>query len=202
MPGAAATFALRATTDAQEASTTDGRAERLRDRNHLRGRLYADAVSRCRPGRRQQRHRDAGGQHPGVTNCERRADAGRRRHGTHRPAPTAAAPTATAPTTAAPTVSATSGYKDGTYPGQGTSRRRGLSVSVTVQSGTITNVQITSVNTEYPVSRIASLPAAVLKQQTANVNVISGATYSSQAFKQAVQQAVALAQTSSGPVAG
>ena len=44
--------------------------------------------------------------------------------------------------------------------------------------------------TSYPVSRIASLPSAVVKAQSANVNVISGATYSSQAFKQAVQQAL------------
>jgi uncharacterized protein with FMN-binding domain len=75
-------------------------------------------------------------------------------------------------------------------------------VAVSIQGGVITNVQITSVNTEYPVSRIASLPGAVVKQQTASVNVISGATYSSQAFKQAVQQALAVAQASSGPVTG
>lgn len=100
------------------------------------------------------------------------------------------------------TTAAASTYKDGTYAGQGTSRRGGLSVSVSIQSGAITNVQITRVNTEYPVSRIASLPGAVVKQQTANVNTISGATYSSQAFKQAVQQALALAQAGSGPVAG
>ncbi len=102
-------------------------------------------------------------------------------------------PTATATSTA--TATATSGYKDGTYSGQGTSRRGGVNVSVTVQGGSITNVQITSVSTQYPVSRIASLPSAVIKQQSANVNVISGATYSSQAFNQAVQQALSLAQT-------
>jgi uncharacterized protein with FMN-binding domain len=33
----------------------------------------------------------------------------------------------------------------------------------------------------------------VVQTQTANVNVVSGATYSSQAFKQAVQQALAQA---------
>jgi uncharacterized protein with FMN-binding domain len=98
---------------------------------------------------------------------------------------------ATATTTA--TSTATSAYKDGTYTGQGTSRRGGVNVSVTVQGGVITNVQITSVSTEYPVSRIASLPSLVVKQQGANVNVITGATYSSQAFKQAVQQALSLA---------
>jgi uncharacterized protein with FMN-binding domain len=71
-------------------------------------------------------------------------------------------------------------------------------VTVTVQGGRITNVQITAVNTEYPVSRIASLPSMVVKGQTANVNVVSGATYSSQAFKQAVQQALAQAATAVG----
>jgi uncharacterized protein with FMN-binding domain len=98
---------------------------------------------------------------------------------------------ASAPTT----TSATSTYADGTYTGQGTSRRGGVSVSVTIQGGSISNVQITSVSTEYPVSDIASLPAQVVKQQSANVNVISGATYSSQAFKQAVQQALSKSQT-------
>lgn len=92
--------------------------------------------------------------------------------------------------TATSTATASTTYKDGTYTGQGTSRRGGVSVSVTIQNGQITNVQITGVNTEYPVSDIASLLSQVVKQQTANVNTISGATYSSQAFKQAVQQAL------------
>jgi uncharacterized protein with FMN-binding domain len=77
-----------------------------------------------------------------------------------------------------------------------------MTVSVSIQGGAIANIQITSVNTEYPVSRIASLPGQVVKQQTANVNVITGATYSSQAFKQAVQQALAQAQAGSLQVAG
>jgi uncharacterized protein with FMN-binding domain len=109
---------------------------------------------------------------------------------------------ASAPATAVSTFASATAYKDGTYTGQGTSRRGGVSVSVTVQSGAITNVQITSVSTQYPVSRIASLPGVVVKQQTANVNVISGATYSSQAFTQAVQQALKVAQATSGPVVG
>jgi uncharacterized protein with FMN-binding domain len=68
-----------------------------------------------------------------------------------------------------------------------------VTVSVTVSGDKITNVQITKVTTKFPVSRIASLPAQVIQQQTANVNVVTGATYSSQAFKQAVQQALAQA---------
>ncbi len=54
--------------------------------------------------------------------------------------------------------------------------------------------QITSVTTKYPASRIASLPGQVVQNQTANVNLVTGATSSSQAFKQAVQQALAQAQ--------
>lgn len=95
---------------------------------------------------------------------------------------------------ATPTASATTAYADGTYSATGTSALGNVTVSVTVTGGTISNVQITKVTTKYPVSRIASLPAQVVKSQTANVSVMSGATYSSQAFKQAVQAALAQAQ--------
>jgi uncharacterized protein with FMN-binding domain len=102
--------------------------------------------------------------------------------------------TATPNATATATATATS-YADGTYTGTGSSRFGNVTVSVTTSGGVITNVQITKVTTSYPVSRIASLPAQVVQHQTANVNVVSGATYSSQAFKQAVQQALSQALT-------
>lgn len=103
-----------------------------------------------------------------------------------------ATPTATAvPPTAVPSSST---YADGTYSATGTSNLGNVTVSVTIASDTITNVQITKVTTKYPVSRIASLPTQVISKQTANVNVVSGATYSSQAFRQAVQQALVQAQ--------
>jgi uncharacterized protein with FMN-binding domain len=104
--------------------------------------------------------------------------------------------TPTTAATASPTPAATastSSYADGTYTGTGTSRFGNVTVSVTTSGGAISNVQITKVTTSYPVSRIASLPAQVVQKQTANVNVVSGATYSSQAFKQAVQQALSQA---------
>ena len=108
-----------------------------------------------------------------------------------------ASPPASSPTAVTPVISAgsagTAAYQDGTYTGQGTSRRGGVSVSVTIQSGRIQNVTITASNTEYPVSRIASLPAQVVSRQSAQINAITGATYSSQAFQQAVQQALAKA---------
>jgi uncharacterized protein with FMN-binding domain len=87
-------------------------------------------------------------------------------------------------------------YANGTYSGGGTSRFGKVNVSVTIAAGRISNVQITSVTTKYPAARIASLPALVMQGQTANVNVVTGATYSSEAFKQAVQHALALAVAS------
>src|SRR5207245_529283 len=65
-------------------------------------------------------------------------------------------PVVGASTTVSTLVAAsTSTYANGTYTGQGTSRRGGVSVAVTIQGGAIANVQITGVSTEYPVSRIA-----------------------------------------------
>lgn len=84
-------------------------------------------------------------------------------------------------------------YADGTYAGTGTSRRGNVSVSVTVASGKISNVTLTGVTTEYPVARIAGLPAQVVSRQSAQVDSVSGATYSAQAFRLAVQAALARA---------
>jgi uncharacterized protein with FMN-binding domain len=112
--------------------------------------------------------------------------------------PSASAPTvvvgasATATATATPTTatSPASTYSDGTYSATGTSPLGNVTVSVSLSSDRITNVQITKVTTKFPVSRIASLPAQVIQGQTASVNVVTGATYSSQAFRQAVQLAL------------
>src|SRR5579864_4112654 len=84
--------------------------------------------------------------------------------------------------------------KDGTYTGVGTSRRGSVQVALTVQAGRIANVNITGANTEYPVRDIASLPGEVVSRQSAQVDVVGGATYSSMAFRGAVQQALQRAQ--------
>jgi uncharacterized protein with FMN-binding domain len=110
---------------------------------------------------------------------------------------TATPTTPTAPPAAssgAPAQTQASTYKDGTYTGSGTSRRGGVDVQLTIQDSRITNVTITRVTTQYPVSRIASLPAEVIARQSAQVDRISGATYSVQAFQQAVQQALSSAR--------
>jgi uncharacterized protein with FMN-binding domain len=115
------------------------------------------------------------------------------------PAPTpviaASAPSTTpAPTATQSAPAATATYRDGTYSGQGTSRRGGFTVAVTVQGDRIVDVTLTKVTTQYPASRIAALPGQVVARQSANVDRVTGATYSVQAFQQAVQQALAQAR--------
>src|ERR1051326_5319676 len=104
------------------------------------------------------------------------------------PTPVTAGPAATSvPAAGAPAVTP---YTNGTYPGTGTSRRGNVSVSVTIANGRITAVDLTRVATEYPASAIASLPAQVVAKQSAQLNGTSGATYSAQAFRGAVQAAL------------
>jgi len=84
-------------------------------------------------------------------------------------------------------------YKDGAYEGAGRSRRGDVEVTVTIQGGRITRVSLDTVTTYYPVRYIAGLPAQVIARQSANVDMISGATISVVAFRTAVQQALAQA---------
>ena len=105
-----------------------------------------------------------------------------------------ATPTSTSTSTSTSTAAATGAYRDGTYTGTGNSRRGSVQVSVTIQSGRIASVNIGRVSTEYPASDIARLPNEVVSRQSAQVDVVSGATFSSIAFRGAVQQALQQAQ--------
>lgn len=108
------------------------------------------------------------------------------------PTATATAPAASqsVPAQGVPAQSAGTKYKDGTYTGSGTSRLGDVSVAVTIQGGQISDVRITGGTTHYPLSRISRLPGEVVSAQGTNIQLVSGATYSSQAFKQAVTQAL------------
>ena len=101
-----------------------------------------------------------------------------------RAAPASATP---APATATSASQTTSGYKDGTYTGQG------VWVQVQVMAGRIANVTITRSTLQYPLRDIAGLPQQVVQRQTAQVDLVSRATYSSMAFRGAVSQALASA---------
>jgi major membrane immunogen (membrane-anchored lipoprotein) len=90
-------------------------------------------------------------------------------------------------------TSTTGAYRDGTYTGSGSSRRGDVWVSVDVQGGKISQVTITRSTLQYPLRDIAGLPAQVVERQSPQVDIVSRATYSSQAFRTAVSQALAKA---------
>jgi uncharacterized protein with FMN-binding domain len=103
------------------------------------------------------------------------------------PTPQTAAPPAQGTTS----VQTQGAYKDGTYGGQGSSRRGDVWVNVQIQGGRIANVTITRTTLQYPLRDIANLPAQVVQRQSAQVDIVTRATYSSMAFRGAVSQALA-----------
>ncbi len=112
------------------------------------------------------------------------------------PTDTAPAPTPTAPATQPPAV-ASGAYRDGTYTGPQVDAYYGLvQVQATIQNGKIANVQFL----EYPNDRRTSvrindiaipyLQQEAIQAQNANVDIISGATLTSQAFADSLQSAL------------
>ena len=116
------------------------------------------------------------------------------------PTPTQAPPTAVIPTptpTPKPTQNPGSPYKDGSYSGDQADAFYGyIQVQATISSGKITNVQFL----QYPNDRETSiminsqadpmLAQEAIQAQSAQVDIISGATDSSQAFIQSMQSAL------------
>jgi uncharacterized protein with FMN-binding domain len=85
-------------------------------------------------------------------------------------------------------------YKDGTYQGTGSNRRGSMGAAVTIKNDKITDVQIINFAMHYSIDDVVGLPQEVLQNQSAQVNNVSGATYSTQAFEDAVQDALSQAQ--------
>ena len=81
------------------------------------------------------------------------------------------------------------------------SRHGGVNVKVVIQNGKIVSAAITGTSTRYSPNVISSLPGEVLASQSANVNLVSGATDSSEAYQQAVAQALSQAGGSGATVA-
>jgi uncharacterized protein with FMN-binding domain len=75
-------------------------------------------------------------------------------------------------------------------------RRGEIEVAVTLNKDKITDAQISNWGMHYSESDIDGLPDEVIKRQSASVDFVSGATYSSQAFTDAVQDALNKAQNS------
>ncbi|MFD2617611.1 FMN-binding protein [Terrilactibacillus laevilacticus] len=85
-------------------------------------------------------------------------------------------------------------YKDGVYNGSGSNHIGSVSVSVTIKNGSIAKVQITNCTTSYSKSYIDGLPDQVVQRQSSQVDVVSGATLSTEDFQTAVDQALASAK--------
>ena len=91
----------------------------------------------------------------------------------------------------------TSGYADGTFTGQDVSMRYGdVQVQVTISGGAVTDVTALQLpNGDGHSSRISSivepmLRSEALQAQTASIDLISGATYTSGAYRQSLQSAL------------
>jgi uncharacterized protein with FMN-binding domain len=103
----------------------------------------------------------------------------------------------TAKTVTAPAAS--SGYADGTYTGSQVNALYGVvQVRVTVQSGQITDVQFLSHPTGHHSDQINAYAVPILAHeavtaQSANVQVVSGATLTSNAFMESLQSALSQA---------
>jgi uncharacterized protein with FMN-binding domain len=134
------------------------------------------------------------------------------------PNATAAAPLASGPTAipnipftggatqpVAPTnAPTTTGYKNGTYDGQAVDAYYGMvQVEVTIQNGSIRNVTFL----QYPSDRRTSqminsqampwLTQEAIQAQSANVDIISGATLTSEGFQMSLQSALQAARNGS-----
>lgn len=112
------------------------------------------------------------------------------------PAPkTAAIPPAnsvatTSDSTKPATDSVKTTWRDGTYSGWGTSRHGDIEATVVIEGGKITGASISRCLTRYSCSWIAHLQQQVVTRQSPDVDYVSGATQSANAFYYAVFDAL------------
>ena len=104
--------------------------------------------------------------------------------------PPAAASSAVADSSAQQKEKARAQYSDGTYTGYGTSRHGDIEATVEIRNGRIASASISQCLTRYSCSWIAALPGQVVSRQSAEVDYVSGATQSTNAFYYAVVEAL------------
>jgi uncharacterized protein with FMN-binding domain len=110
------------------------------------------------------------------------------------PTPTKTTPTAAppAPTTPAPTKSSAPARPSGTFTGSDENTQYGdVQVQITVSNGKITDVNDVQQPSDNTASQaVSQLNQEVLTAQSANIQAVSGATYTSQGYIGSLQQAV------------
>ncbi|MFV0528212.1 MAG: FMN-binding protein [Lachnospiraceae bacterium] len=108
------------------------------------------------------------------------------------------APTKEPAKTPSNSVSEDATFKDGTYTGSGEGFAGNISIKLVIKKGLITSIVITDVeadDAEYMAKAKAILQSIIKQQSTTKVDVISGATYSSNGIIEAVNNALAKAVT-------
>ena len=100
--------------------------------------------------------------------------------------PPPAVVTPPSPTPTADTTTAEKPLKDGVYSGWGTSRHGDIEATVSIKNGKIAEAFISQCLTQYSCSWVAALPPQVVARQSAEVDYVSGATQSTNAFYYAV----------------
>lgn len=108
---------------------------------------------------------------------------------------TVTAPKADPPVSVAPPPPVAAKWKDGTYYGWGTSRHGNIQAEVVIENGRIASAAIAQCRTRYSCSVIDRLPPQVAQRQSPEVDYVSGATQSTNAFYYGVVEALAQAQT-------
>jgi uncharacterized protein with FMN-binding domain len=109
------------------------------------------------------------------------------------PPPPPTAPTTTPPADSAAPKTADSAHvqlKDGVFSGWGTSRHGDIEAAVEIKNGKIVSAFIVQCLTRYSCSWISALPPQVVTRQSAEVDYVSGATQSSNAFYYAIVEAL------------
>jgi uncharacterized protein with FMN-binding domain len=81
-------------------------------------------------------------------------------------------------------------WKDGTYTGWGYSRHGDIEAAVVIEGGRIASATISQCRTRYSCSVIDQLPPQVAQRQSPDVDYVSGATQSADAFYGAVLAAL------------
>jgi uncharacterized protein with FMN-binding domain len=85
-------------------------------------------------------------------------------------------------------------FKDGTYTGWGSCRHGDIQAAVVIADGRIASASIAQCLTRYSCSWIAALPGQVVKRQSPDVDYVSGATQSADAFYGAIVDALSKAK--------
>ena len=108
----------------------------------------------------------------------------------------AAAASNTADTAASEAAEAEGQYVDGTYDGEADGFGGTIAVEVTVEGGQITDLAITSADGEDSayLSNAEAIIPKIIEAQSADVDTISGATFSSTGIRNAAQEAIEKAE--------